>query len=116
MKIATMIAVILIALLLLGWLGLKIKPAAFAPFPEESQPLVTIPLPAGLPAPVERFYRTVYGDQIPVIKTIVIKGRAEMSPFGFKLPARFLFVHNAGKDYRHYIEATWFGLPSDEGQ
>jgi hypothetical protein len=28
-----------------------------------------------------------------------------------KLPARFLFVHNTGKDYRHYIEATWFGIP-----
>ena len=60
---------------------------------------------------MERFYRTVYGEQIPVIRTVVIKGRADISPFGFKLPARFLFVHNAGKDYRHYIEATWFGLP-----
>jgi len=28
-----------------------------------------------------------------------------------KLPARFLFVHNAGQAYRHYIEATWFGIP-----
>jgi hypothetical protein len=46
-----------------------------------------------------------------VIDTVVIKGRASISPFGFKLPARFLFVHNAGRDYRHYIEATWFGLP-----
>ena len=27
------------------------------------------------------------------------------------MPARFIFVHNAGKNYRHYIEATWFGLP-----
>ena len=111
MKIFLTIASILIALVLLGWLGLKVKPAAFAPFPQESPALETIPLPAGLPAPVERFYRTVYGEQIPVIRTVVIKGRADISPFGFKLPARFLFVHNAGKDYRHYIEATWFGLP-----
>jgi len=27
------------------------------------------------------------------------------------MPARFIFIHNAGRDYRHYIEATWFGLP-----
>jgi hypothetical protein len=60
---------------------------------------------------VERFYRTVYGDEIPVIETVVVKGRAEVSPFGVKLPARFIFVHNAGQDYRHYIEATFFGLP-----
>ena len=29
-------------------------------------------LPAGLPAPVERFYRTLYGDRIPVITSAVI--------------------------------------------
>jgi hypothetical protein len=68
-------------------------------------------LPEGLPAPVERFYRTAYGDEIPVIETAVVKGRAVLRPFGPKMPARFIFVHNAGKDYRHYIEATWFGLP-----
>ena len=27
------------------------------------------------------------------------------------LPARFIWVHNAGKDYRHYFEATFLGLP-----
>jgi hypothetical protein len=70
-----------------------------------------ISLPAGLPAPVERFYKTVYGDKIPVIETAVIKGRATIAPFGVKLPTRFLFVHNAGKDYRHYFEAAWFGMP-----
>jgi hypothetical protein len=41
----------------------------------------------------------------------VIKGRATISPFGVKLPARFIFVHDAGQGYRHYIEATWYGLP-----
>jgi hypothetical protein len=27
------------------------------------------------------------------------------------MPARFVFIHVAGRHYRHYIEATWFGLP-----
>jgi hypothetical protein len=118
MKLFTIIMAILVILILLGWLGLQIRPRAFAPYPEKTPELKTIPLPAGLPAPVERFYRTVYGDEIPVIETAVMKGRAVMSPFGFKLPARFVFVHNAGRDYRHYIEATWFGMPLlkvDEG-
>ncbi len=107
-----LIAIAVIAgLLVLGWLGLQFKPRPFAPYPETTPALKTIPLPSGLPAPVERFYRAVYGDSVPVIETVVIKGRAEISPFGVKLPARFIFVHNAGKDYRHYIEATWFGLP-----
>ncbi len=111
MKIALIIIAILAGISLLLWLGLQVKPKSFAAYPQTSQPLETIPLPASLPAPVERFYRTVYGDAVPVIKTVVIKGRAAVSPMGPKLPARFIFVHNAGQDYRHYIEATWFGLP-----
>jgi len=118
MKPLIIITTILAILILLGWLGLQIKPRSFAPYQEKTPELKTIPLPAGLPAPVERFYRTVYGDEIPVIETAVLKGRASISPFGVRLPARFVFVHNAGRDYRHYFEATWFGLPLlkvDEG-
>jgi len=111
MKIMIIILCVVAVAFFLGWLGLQIKPRSFSPFPEKTPALKMIPLPAGLPAPVERFYKTVYGDEIPVIETAVIKGRAVISPFGFKLPARFLFVHTAGKDYRHYIEATWFGIP-----
>ena len=111
MKPLMIVTAILAALVLVGWLGLKIRPKSFLPYPEKTLELKTIPLPAGLPAPVERFYKTVYGDQIPVIESAVMKGRAFISPFGIKLPARFIFVHNAGKDYRHYIEATWFGIP-----
>jgi hypothetical protein len=111
MKILIIILCILAILFFFGWLGLKIKPAPFSPYPEKTPERKTIPLPAGLPAPVERFYKTVYGDEIPVIETVVAKGRAFISPFGVKLPARFIFVHNAGRDYRHYFEATWFGMP-----
>ena len=111
MKTLLIILGILALLIFLGWLGLQIKPKPFASHPEKTPQLQTIPLPAGLPAPVERFYKTVYGDQVPVLETAVFKGRAVISPFGVKLPARFIFVHNAGRDYRHYIEATWFGIP-----
>ncbi len=111
MKTFLIILFILAVLLFMGWLGLQIKPKSFSNHPEQTPVLKTISIPAGLPAPVERFYKTVYGDEIPVIETVVMKGRATISPFGFKLPARFLFVHNAGRDYRHYIEATWFGIP-----
>ena len=54
---------------------------------------------------------SVYGDEIPVTETAVFVGRGRIRPFGVWLPARFVFVHNAGRDYRHYIEATFFGLP-----
>jgi hypothetical protein len=111
MKFFITIIVVVVGLFLLGWLGLQVKPKPFPAYPEQPLEMDTIPLPEGLPSPVERFYRIVYGENIPVIQTVVINGRADISPFGVKLPARFIFVHNAGKDYRHYIEATWFGLP-----
>lgn len=111
MKILYITLFVLAALILIGWLGFQFKPAAFPRYQAQSAEPKTIPLPENLPDPVERFYRTVYGENIPVIETAVFQGRATISPFGIKMPARFLFVHNAGKDYRHYIEATWFGLP-----
>jgi hypothetical protein len=111
MKTLLIIISIIGGIALLGWLGFQFKPKPFSPYPESAPELKTIPLPAGLPAAVEQFYKTVYGDQIPVIETVLIKGRGTMAPFGLKMPARFVFVHNAGKDYRHYFEATFFGLP-----
>jgi len=103
---------ILIAIGLLGWLGLQIQPQSFPAYPDKSPQLKTVPLPSGLPAPVERFYRTVYGDDIPAIESVVIQGRGIMKPFmNIPIPARFVFVHKVGKDYRHYFEATLFGIP-----
>ena len=119
MQILFVILFVLAALFLFGWLGLKIQPQPFSSFPEKSPELKSVPLPTGLPEPVERFYRTVYGEQIPLIETVVLTGRASIRPFlNIPLPARFIFVHRAGNDYRHYIEATFFGLPLmkvDEG-
>ncbi|MGY2896401.1 DUF6544 family protein [Deinococcus sp. UYEF24] len=103
----------LAGLLALGWLGLRVKPAPFAVISGTPATPKTVPLPYGLPAPVLRFYRLTYGEQIPVITSAVITGRATLRPIpgGPALPARFRFIHEAGRNYRHYIEATWFGLP-----
>ncbi len=101
-----------VALRLLLWLGLQVRPQPFAPYPQQPGPLETRPLPAGLPAPVERFYRSLYGEEIPVIETVVIQGRGVIKPFlKLPIPARFVFVHRAGRAYRHYFEAALFGIP-----
>jgi hypothetical protein len=110
MSIIVTIVAILVALLLLGWVGLQVKPASFPLYPQGVR-LETTALPQNLPAPVERFYQKIYGDQIPVITSAVITGRATMRIMGITFPARFRFTHEAGQNYRHYIEATWFGFP-----
>jgi hypothetical protein len=68
-------------------------------------------LPDDLPLPVKRFYRTLYGNQIPVIHTVVITGRGRIKPFKIWLPDRFVFVHVTGRNYHHYFEATFTGIP-----
>jgi hypothetical protein len=112
-KILLILLSALLILIFLGWLGLKIKPRPFPSYPQPSPEIQTIPLPAGLPAPVDRFYRQVYGEQVPVIHSAVITGRAAMRPNPRfpTMPARFRFVYLAGHGYRHYFEATFYGLP-----
>ncbi len=112
MKIVIVIIIVLAGLLLLTGIGLSLRPAPFAPHPERSPALRTVPLPAGLPKPVDRFFRKVYGEAVPVIESVVLHGRATIRPFlRIPFPARFVFIHEAGKAYRHYIEATLFTLP-----
>ena len=102
---------VVVVLILLGWLGLRIKPQPFPAFDRQAAVVQTVPLPDGLPAPVERFYRQIYGESVPVIESVVLSGRATMRINGITFPARFRFTHDAGQGYRHYIEATIFGLP-----
>lgn len=111
MRILLTVFVVLLALGLLGYAGLQIKPAPFPAFAQAEGELETIPLPEGLPLPVERFYRALYGEHVPVIHSAVISGRATLRIAGITLPGRFRFTHDAGNDYRHYIEVTLFGLP-----
>lgn len=111
MKVLIAILSVLATLLVVVWVGLQVRPKPRAPYPEQTPALKTIPLPEDLPAPVERFYHTVYGDSIPVITSAVITGRARMRVAGLSLPSRFRFTHVAGQHYRHHIEATIFGLP-----
>jgi hypothetical protein len=103
---------LLAAVIGLGWAGLQVAPAPFPAVPRAPMPPETIPLPAGLPAPVARYYRLVYGERVPVITSAVISGRGTLRPIaGITFPARFRFTHDAGRNYRHYFETTIFGVP-----
>ena len=90
---------VLLALIALVVIGLQIKPAPFSQVAQTAPKLETVPLPSSLPAPVERFYRKIYGDKIPVITSAVITGRATLRIAGIQFPARFRFIHAAGHDY-----------------
>ena len=100
-----------VALLALGWVGLHIQPAPFAAIPRPAAPPETMPIPAGLPAPVERYYRVTYGDRVPVITSGVLSGRGTLRLFHITFPLRFRFIHAADRSFRAYFELSIFGLP-----
>lgn len=106
--------VIMLAILSLVWLGLNVKPASFPTFAISQEP-PRIPLPTGLPAPVERYYRKTYGESVPVITSAVLSGRGRMAPFGVFMPMRFRILYENATHFRSYIEATFFGLPVFNG-
>lgn len=112
MKPLIIVLSVIVVLGILGWAGLQVKPK---PFPSVSLPAVApgaaVPLPDDLPAPVDRFYRQLYGEQVPVVETAVLSGRATLRIGSITFPGRFRFIHQAGQGYRHYIETTFFGLP-----
>jgi hypothetical protein len=99
-------------LLVLGVVfGLRVKPAPFPAYTAPAGAIQSVPLPAGLPKPVERFYRQAYGDQIPVYQSAVFTGRGTIRFMGITFPARLRFTHLAGHGYHHYMECTFYGLP-----
>jgi hypothetical protein len=110
-KIAIPLIITAGGLAAVGYLGMKIQPQPLPEFPLPSSEMQAVPLPPGLPAPVERFYRETYGGEVPLIESAVISGRTTLRMFGLTLPGRFRFIHTAGQGYRHYMEATWFGIP-----
>ena len=90
--------------------GLRVAPAPF-PSVVSAAPLETFPLPAGLPAPVERFYRVTYGERVPRIRTAVLSGRGRLSLGPVAFPMRFRFIHEAARAFRSYFELCVFGQP-----
>jgi hypothetical protein len=113
MQVLAFVMALIVVFILLLWLGLRLEPRPFPPYPQLAPELNYVSAPADLPVPVARFYRQIYGERIPLITTAVISGRASLRPVPFLpfFPARFRFTHRAGQDYRHYIEICLFGRP-----
>src|SRR5690349_14220994 len=93
--------------------GLKVAPPPYpsikAPHAQTEQEIKE--LPHNLPAPIERFYKLTYGEQIPVIRTAALSGRGTMRLYGITFPLRFRFNYEAGQGFRSHFELTLFGKP-----
>ena len=101
--------VILVPLLLV--LGLRIQPQPFAAYPEPMRRETAVSIPPSLPAPVTRYYQATMPEEVPLIETAVVSARGHLRFVGITFPHRLRFTYEAGQGYRHYIEATLFGMP-----
>lgn len=93
-----------------GWLGLRVKSRGFAPPDTAERDLGTVPVPSGLPAPVQRWYQTAFGQAVPQIETALFWGHARVR-INIWMPLYYRVAHTAGRDFRRDMRVTWFGLP-----
>lgn len=106
--------VVLVSVVLLTgvvWVGLQVEPAPYPEIEQEPVELSSTELPEDLPAPVRRYFLEAVGEQVPLVESALVSGRAKLRLFGLRFPARFRFAYLAGQAYRHEIEVTLFGYP-----
>jgi len=108
--LVTILVLVVLIIFFIGY-GIKRTPQPFRAFSANPSEPETFQLPGDLPQPVDRFYREVYGEEIPLIRSFILDGRGQVRFMGVTMPARLRFIHDAGKGYRHYIETTFWGLP-----
>ncbi|MBL8163432.1 MAG: hypothetical protein JNJ61_15700 [Anaerolineae bacterium] len=109
-RIVVIVLSLIVVLLAGGWMGLQVNASSFPTVKAGDTPR-TLPIPAGLPAPVERFARAVYGDTLPDVQSAMVLGRARLAPFGLPMPTRFRFFYDARRSsHYHDIQVTWFNL------
>jgi hypothetical protein len=94
-----------------GWLGTKFDARRFdVPELETSDP-GSMDVPANLPPPVARYTEVAFGEEVPVIESALIIGRADLTFNGITVPGRFKMYHDAGQAYYHYMQVAWFQIP-----
>ncbi len=112
MKYITWIAATIGGVVLLGLLGLAVKPSQFAaPARVASpKPVRLVPIPAGLPAPVERWYRAEFPQGLPVYDTVVMRGTGTMRIAGVGLPFRHVVEVRPGRGFYRKMDITWMNI------
>jgi len=97
---------------LLGFVGLQVRPSQFPapPAPDTAAPVRLVPIPDGLPAPVERWYRAEFPSGLPVYDSVVMRGTGTMRIAGVALPFRHHLELRLGRGFYRKMDITWFDI------
>jgi hypothetical protein len=112
MKYLTWTLAALGGLVLMAFVGLSVKPGQFpAPAtPATPKPVRLVPIPAGLPAPVDRWFRAEFPAGLPVYDTVVMQGTGIMRIAGIGLPFRHRVELRPGRGFYRKMDLTWFNI------
>jgi len=94
-----------------AWLGTQFDARSFDLPEVETNDPIFVESPANLPPPVARYVDAAFGEEIPVIESALIVGRADLTFNGVTVPGRFKMYHDAGEAYYHYMQVAWFSIP-----
>jgi hypothetical protein len=119
MKTALYILGGVVLLLLVAFGGLLVRPGRF-PAPTD-MPGATggersrmsprlVPIPDGLPAPVDRWLRADYPDGAPAYDTAYMRGRGVMRIGPLELPFRHRVEYRPGEGFVRQMDLTWYGI------
>lgn len=97
-------------LMIIGWLGLQIRPTNLPMPNERPKDLGEITIPDDLPPVVRRYYQVSLGEDVSKIDSLVVCGRGRAN-FGIWMPLRYRLTHKPGYEFERYMEVTWFGIP-----
>jgi hypothetical protein len=104
----------MIAVPLLFWVGFRFTPRPVAPELEPTDPLKQQPLDEKLPAPLKRFFKSVYGEKVPhpVSATAWGTGQRLVRKMGrlgtVWAPFRWNLYLVPGKEFVMRMTITWF--------
>lgn len=100
----------LIVLLIAGIVGIFVPDRAHRFENLKPRDLGTFRLPDNLPAPIRDYYITAVGQDLPIIESALLWGRAKIKLGGIWIPIRWKQYFRAGKSFQWLAEITWFGI------
>ena len=110
LKIIFWIFGILITLFVIGIVGILIPDRALRIENLKPRDLGTFRLSDSLPAPTRDYYLAAIGQELPIIDSALLWGRAKIKLAGFRIPIRWKQYFKAGKSFQWLAEITWFGI------
>jgi hypothetical protein len=113
-KVAATLAIVLVALFVLGYLGLRVTPRP-TPLAISGTDRGVVTPRTDLPAPVARYAEKVAAYGMPKVDTFAVTGVGVMRRGPLTMPLKWSVEHRPGTEFVRDMQVTWFGLPVVKG-